>query len=36
VIDETDVHDEKHLDPRISIFIPTSIAENVEKFRINL
>jgi hypothetical protein len=36
VIDESDSQYEKHFDPRISILLPISIADNVEKFRINL
>jgi hypothetical protein len=36
VIDESDSQKEKHFDPRISIFIPISIADDFEKFRINL
>jgi hypothetical protein len=36
VIDESDPQSEKHFDPRISIFLPISIADDFEKFRINL
>jgi hypothetical protein len=32
VIDESDLQDEKHFDPRISIFLPISIADDCEKF----
>jgi hypothetical protein len=35
-IDETDLQNEKHFDPRISILISISIADDSEKFRINL
>jgi hypothetical protein len=36
LIDASDLHNEKHDEPRISIVRPTSIAEDSEKFRINL
>jgi hypothetical protein len=36
VIDESDVQDEKQDDPTISIVRPISIADDIEKFRINL
>jgi hypothetical protein len=36
VIDESDSQYEKHFDPRISIFLPISIADDSEKFLINL
>jgi hypothetical protein len=36
VIDESVSQYEKLLDPRISIFIPISIADDVAKFQINL
>jgi hypothetical protein len=36
VIDESDLQDEEQFDPPISIFLPTSIDDDVEKFRINL
>jgi hypothetical protein len=36
VIDESDLQYEKHFDPRISIFIPISIADEFEKLLINL
>jgi hypothetical protein len=32
MIDESDLQCEKHFDPRISIFIPTSIFEDSKKF----
>jgi hypothetical protein len=35
VIDESDSQHEKHFDPRISIFLPISIPDDSEKFRIN-
>jgi hypothetical protein len=36
VIDESEKQNEKHSDPTISIFLPISIADEIEKFRINL
>jgi hypothetical protein len=36
VIDESDLQNEKQFDPRISIFLPISIADDPEKFSINL
>jgi hypothetical protein len=36
VIDESDLQDEKHFDPRMAIVLPISIADDFEKFRINL
>jgi hypothetical protein len=36
VIDENDSDLEKQFDPRISIFHPISIADDFEKFRINV
>jgi hypothetical protein len=36
VIDESNSQDEKQCDPRISIFLPISITDDSEKFRINL
>jgi hypothetical protein len=36
VIDENDLQDEKQYDPRISTFLPISISDDFEKFRINL
>jgi hypothetical protein len=35
VIDESDLQDEKHFDPRISTFLPISIADDIKIFRIN-
>jgi hypothetical protein len=35
-IDESDLQFEKQFEPRISIFLPISISDNLEKFRINL
>jgi hypothetical protein len=35
-IDESDLQDEKHDEPRISTSRPSSIRDDVEKFRINL
>jgi hypothetical protein len=32
VIDESDLQDEKHFDPRISICRPISIADDLENF----
>jgi hypothetical protein len=36
LIAESDSKHEKHFDPRISRFIPISIDDDFEKFRINL
>jgi hypothetical protein len=36
VIDEGDSQNEKQFDPRISVFLPISISDDFEKFRINL
>jgi hypothetical protein len=36
MIDENDSQYEKQFDPRISIFLPILIADDFEKFRINL
>jgi hypothetical protein len=36
MIDESDIQFEKQFDPRISTFRPISIADDVEKLRINL
>jgi hypothetical protein len=36
VIDKSDLQFEKHPDPTISIFLPSSIADDSEKFLINL
>jgi hypothetical protein len=36
VIDESEEQDEKHFDPRISILLPISISDDLQKFRINL
>jgi hypothetical protein len=36
VIDESDLQDEKHFEPRISIFDGISIFDELEKLRINL
>jgi hypothetical protein len=36
VIDESEPQHEKHPDPRISTFLPISIADDPEELRINL
>jgi hypothetical protein len=36
MIDESDLQDEKHFEPRISIFLAISISDDSEKFRINV
>jgi hypothetical protein len=36
LIDESDLQDEKQFDPRISIFLPISIPDDINRFRIHL